>query len=65
MKKIQITLHKDGTQKIEVLEASGTECTELTAGFEKRLGTQVGERVLKPEYHETQHEVETQQEYDR
>jgi len=65
MKKIKITLHKDGTQKIEVLEAVGAECTELTKGFEQRLGPQVGERVLKPEYHETQQEIEQQREMER
>ena len=50
MKKMKITLRKDGTQKIEVLEAVGTECVEFTRAFERRLGTQVGERVHKPEY---------------
>jgi len=65
MKKIKITLHKDGTQKIEVLGAVGESCKEFTEALEKRLGTQEGERVLKPEYHETESEVERDREVER
>ncbi|MCH2376530.1 MAG: DUF2997 domain-containing protein [Planctomycetes bacterium] len=52
MKKIKITIQKDGTQKIEVLGAEGDECVEFTEELEKRLGKTVGERVLKPEFEE-------------
>jgi len=58
MKKIQITLHKDGTQKVEVFGAVGAECLELTRELEKRLGAPLGERVLKPEYELTETELE-------
>lgn len=62
MKKIRITLHKDGTQKVEVLGAVGAECMEFTAQLEQRLGAPLGERVLKPEYELTEPEIERQQE---
>ena len=65
MKKIRITLHKDGTQKVEVLGAVGEDCVTFTAELEKRLGTQAGERVLKPEYHETEEEAEIEREVER
>jgi len=65
MKKIKITLHKDGTQKVEVLGAVGEECVQFTKELERRLGTPLGERELKPEYHETESEVERQREVDR
>jgi len=65
MKKMKITLHKDGTQKIEVLGAVGSECLEFTQELEKRLGVPVGERVLKPEYEETEPEVQRDYEVDR
>jgi hypothetical protein len=58
MKKIKITLHKDGTQKIEVIGAVGDECVKLTEELERRLGTQVGERHRKPEYDATVAEEE-------
>lgn len=58
MKKIKITLHKDGTQKIEVLGANGPECEEFTRQLEARLGTPLGARELKPEYHATESEIE-------
>ncbi len=64
MKKIKITLHKDGTQKVEVLGAVGPECVEFTEQLERRLGVQQGERELKPEYHETETEIEHDREYD-
>lgn len=65
MKKIKITLHKDGTQKVEVLGAVGEECLALTAELEKRLGTPVGERVLKPEFHESEQQREADREVER
>ena len=60
--KVQITLRKDGTQKIEVIGASGDECLQKTKALERRLGTQVGERELKAEYHERETVVETDRE---
>ena len=65
MKKIKITLHKDGTQKVEVIGACGQDCLQFTAQFEKRLGRVEGERTLKPEYHETAQEVERDREVER
>ena len=62
MKKIKITIRKDGTQKIEVLGASGEECLAFTQQLEQRLGAQDGERVLKPEYSETEPVVEPERE---
>ena len=64
MKKMKITIHKDGTQKVEVLGAVGPECVEFTRQLENRLGTQLGERELKPEYHETETETERDREYE-
>jgi hypothetical protein len=61
MKRIQITIRKDGTQKVEVLGAVGTECESLTRELERRLGTAEGERSLKPEYHEENTETEAEQ----
>jgi hypothetical protein len=57
MKKYQITIRPDGTVKVEALDCAGDSCTELTLGVEKRLGSAVGERQLKPEYHQTEEEV--------
>jgi hypothetical protein len=50
MKKIKVTLRKDGTQDVEVLGASGEECLRFTHDLERRLGRPVGARTLKPEY---------------
>ena len=63
MKKIKITLHKDGTQEVEVLGAKGQECVVFTQELEKRLGA-VSERQFKDEYYETETEgeIETQRE---
>jgi hypothetical protein len=58
MKKMKITIRKDGTQKIEVLGAVGDECVEFTHEMESRLGKQEGERELKPEYEAAEGEVE-------
>jgi len=62
MKKIKITLHKDGTQKIEVLGAVGEECLAFTQELEKRLGSPIGDRVLKDEFYET--EIEREHDYE-
>ena len=52
MKKMKITIYKDGTQKVEALTCGGPDCIALTEAYEKRAGIQIGERVLKPEYYE-------------
>lgn len=65
MKKIKITLHKDGTQKVEVLGAVGEECVPFTQQLERRLGIPLGPRELKPEFHQTETETERQHEVDR
>lgn len=65
MKKMKITLHQDGTQKVEVVGAAGDECLRFSRELEQRLGTSLGERELKPEYYETESEVERQREVDR
>ena len=62
MKKIRITLHKDGTQKVEDLGAVGPECVELTRELEQRLGAPLGPRELKAEYHEEETEAERERE---
>jgi len=62
MRKMKIILHKDGTQKIEVLGAEGADCLEFTRVLEQRLGAQIGERELKPEYFETEREAERERE---
>jgi hypothetical protein len=62
MKKMKITLRKDGTQKIEVLGASGDSCLEFTREMERRLGSQTGQRELKPEFAEDEHEAERERE---
>ena len=65
VKKIRITLLKDGTQKIEVLGAAGDACLEFTRALEKRLGAVEGERTLKPEFHEAAPEVDGESELER
>ena len=67
MKKMKVTIRKDGTQTVEVLNAEGKDCVEFTRAFEQRLGTQVGERELKPEYEMEpgEYESETVQEGSR
>lgn len=65
MKKIKITLHKDGTQKIEVLGAVGSECLEFTRALEARLGKPLGERQLKSEYDAPQTETQQDREVER
>ena len=61
MAKIKITLHKDGTQKLEVLGAVGDQCLDLTRQLEKRMGL-VEERTLKPEFEASDTEVQRQRE---
>jgi hypothetical protein len=65
MKKIRITLHKDGTSKVEVLGAVGDECLGHSAELEKRLGTPIGDRVLKPEFYEAETVREGEREVER
>lgn len=62
MKKMKITIRKDGTQTVEVLGTSGEGCLEFTRQLEQRLGIQDGERELKPEYCEVETEVERERE---
>lgn len=65
MKKIKVTIHKDGTQHVEVLGAVGETCVEFTRELEKRLGAPIGEREFKPEFHEVESEVERDREVER
>jgi len=65
MKKMKITIHKDGTQQSEVLGAVRESCVEFTQAFERRLGVPVGARELKPEFEMTETEVEQDYEVDR
>ena len=60
MAQIKMIIGKDGTTRMEVIGADGGTCLEKTRSFEEALGTQVGERVLKPEFHETVHATETE-----
>ena len=53
-----------GIPPLEVLGAVGEECVEFSRELERRLGVPRGERELKPEYYETQTEVERQREVD-
>lgn len=60
MRKIRVTLLPDGTQRIEVLGATGDECVAFTRSLERRLGHVVGERTMKPEYAELPPEPEAE-----
>jgi hypothetical protein len=62
MKKIKITLHKDGTQKVEALGVVGESCLELTKALEHRLGVEEGGRTLKPEFEIEPSELESERE---
>ena len=53
MSKIKITLRKDGTQKVEVVDGAGPDCVEKTRPFEDRLGVAAGKREQKPEFNTT------------
>lgn len=64
MKKIKITIRKDGTQKVEAVDVVGDSCVELTRSFENRLGKVEGERVYKPEHEMTEQEREQDREYE-
>lgn len=64
MKKIKITIRKDGTQKVEAVDVVGDSCVELTRSFENRLGKVEGERVYKPEHEMTEQEHEQDREYE-
>ena len=57
MQKLRITIARDGTQKIEVIDGRDDECLALTREFERRLGTPEGERVRKTD--EVSESVET------
>ncbi|PIZ48653.1 MAG: hypothetical protein COY42_05930 [Armatimonadetes bacterium CG_4_10_14_0_8_um_filter_66_14] len=63
MRKMKITIHKDGSQRVEVLGAVGKECLQFTKELEARLGV-AGERVLKPEYHECVRETEVERQHE-
>jgi len=65
MKKMKITLRKDGTQKVEALQCTGEDCVLFTHQLENRLGTPIGEREFKPEYYERETETERDHEVDR
>jgi hypothetical protein len=56
--KMKVTIKKDGTQKIEVLGATGENCLAFTDEMERRLGKAEGERELKPEFEQTESEIE-------
>jgi hypothetical protein len=62
MKKIKITLRKDGTQKVEALGVVGESCLELTKALEHRLGVEASERTLKPEFEIESSEFESERE---
>jgi hypothetical protein len=51
MARTVITLRKDGSQSVEVLDAAGPDCLRITEGYEKRAGV-VLDRRLKDSYHE-------------
>lgn len=53
---MRIILHKDGTQTIEVFGAKGSGCIEFSKHLEERLGSPVGERVLKNEYYQEEND---------
>lgn len=50
MRKIRVTIARDGTQRIEVLDSAGPDCVDFTRDLERRLGKPRGERTLKPEH---------------
>ena len=62
MAKIRIVIGRDGTPSIEVVDAQGDACLDLTRELERRLGTPAGERELKPEIEATEAELETESE---
>ena len=62
MRTIRITLAKDGTTRLEVLNDNGEHCLDFTAELERRLGTIDGQRQYKPEFHEQEPETEREDE---
>lgn len=62
--KYKITIRKDGTSVVEVLEGQGPACVQATSALERRLGKAEGERVLKPEY-QLEQVTESEREFDR
>lgn len=55
---IEITIHEDGTTKVEAKGFSGTSCLKTTEAIEKALGT-VKDRKMKAEYHDPLKVAET------
>jgi hypothetical protein len=47
---IEVTIQPDGSVKLHVRGAAGTQCLSLTADLEKALGGQVLSRDHTPEY---------------
>ena len=62
MKKIKITIRKDGSHDIDVIDAEGDECLAFTRPLEERLGTLAGERTLKSEYADEPREEDVDEE---
>ncbi len=61
MKKMKVTIRKDGTQSVEVIGAVGDSCVDFTKEMETRLGV-VTDRELKAEYHATETVEEAERE---
>jgi len=64
MRIIRITSNRDGMNHIECFGFTGEDCVKTTLEVERRLGLQVGERQLKPEFHETESDQEKEDERD-
>ena len=58
--KIEYRIGKDGKIIETVLNASGTSCTNTTAGIEQALG-EVASQELLPEYYEGEENLTTQE----
>lgn len=65
MRKIRITMNKDGQTRLEVLGDSGEHCLEFTRELERRLGSVEGERGYKEEFREQESEQEQEGEGER
>jgi hypothetical protein len=50
---IEVTIQPDGSVKLHVRGAAGTQCLSLTANLEKALGGQILSRDHTPEYDQT------------
>ena len=59
--KIEYRIGKDGKIIETVLNASGSSCTNTTAGIEQALG-EVASQELLPDYYEREEELTTQDE---